>query len=263
MVLMNSLVIGSTSQLAKYFPESYDKISSRDFNPDNVDSFYDRIYLTFAEQRTFLAENESFYNSINVDYTIKIIDMMKDKCNKLIIYSTSELWNNVNGCISIDMEFNYHYTPYIKSKEILCEFIKTNKEKYNNVIIIYPFNFNSLHRKSGFLFNKIFNSIIKKEVITVGDISINRDMIHPKIIVDESIKKNEDAIIGTGELINLKNFIFDLYSIFNLKYDDFINIDEDFSLKNKRNEYFSCDKYSSYSELIDLTKKDFYGYKIS
>lgn len=263
MDLTNNLVVGDTSQLAKYFPSKYDKVSSRDFNIEKINNTYDRIYLTFAEQRTFLKANEEFFNKVNVDYTIKIVDLLKDRCNKLIIYSTSELWNNVGGCISVDMKYDYNYTPYIKSKELLCEVINNNKDKYHNVIIIYPFNFNSLYRKSGFLFSKIFDSIINRKKIKIGDVDINRDIIHPKIIVDESIRTNEDIIIGSGCLINVKKFIIDLYHLFNLNYLDFITIENELTLKNKRNEYFSCESYSSYLELIELTKKDFYEYKIS
>lgn len=260
---INSLVVGETSQLAHYFPDSYDRLSSRNFNIKNIKSFYDRIYLTFAEQRTFIGADEKFFIDINVDYTIKIIDSLKDKCNKLIIYSTSELWNNIDGCVSIDLNYNYNYTPYIKSKEILCNLINSNRDKYGNVIIIYPFNFNSPHRKEGFLFSKIFRSILNKENISVGNIDINRDIVHPKIVINESINALNDTVVGSGELINIRNFIIDLYYCFDLNYNDYLLIDETITLKNIRKEYFSCKEYSSYDELLDLTKKDLYEYKIS
>ena len=52
---MNNLIIGNTSQLSYFFPENYESISSRNIDFSMVNNKkYDRIYLLFAEQRTFL-----------------------------------------------------------------------------------------------------------------------------------------------------------------------------------------------------------------
>ena len=148
-----SLVIGNTSQLSYYFPNNFEKISSRDIDFTKLCSKkYDKVFLLFAEQRTFLNESDDFFIKTNFDYTLEVINKFKDISNKIIIYSTSELWNKYDGGISIDTPYNYFETPYIKSKEILCNTINQNREKYKNVIIAYPFNFNSPYRKEGFLF---------------------------------------------------------------------------------------------------------------
>ena len=110
MILKPSLIIGNTSQLSYYFPNTFEKISSRNIEFDRVCSQqYDKVFLLFAEQRTFLNESEDFFVKTNVDYTIEVINKFKDISNKIIIYSTSELWNKYDGCISLKDNYNYNY----------------------------------------------------------------------------------------------------------------------------------------------------------
>ena len=76
---MNNLIIGSTSQLSYYFPSSYDKMSSRNIDFGKIHkNKYNKIYILFAEQRTYLNESESFFNEINVNYTLSVIDKVKE-----------------------------------------------------------------------------------------------------------------------------------------------------------------------------------------
>ena len=44
----NNLVIGNTSQLSKYFPDDYRKISSRNINDNDLHGKWDSVYITFA-----------------------------------------------------------------------------------------------------------------------------------------------------------------------------------------------------------------------
>lgn len=260
-----NLIVGNTSQLSFFFPkENYDYISSRNINYEEIKSKkYEKIFLLFAEQRTFLKDSDDLFFNINVKYTLDVIDKLKDFCNHIVIYSTSELWNKHNGCVNLDTPYSYFETPYIKSKEILCNTINQNRVKYNNVIIIYPFNFNSPYRKDGFLFKKIFNSLIDDVKITIGDVNFDRDLIHPKIIVDESITTNQDIIVGGGGLVNVKIFIKDLYINLGKNMEDYVTYDISNSLLNKRNGYYSCIQSSTYDELINLTIKDIHEYKFS
>jgi GDP-D-mannose dehydratase len=131
------------------------------------------------------------------------------------------------------------------------------------VIIIYPFNFNSVHRKEGFLFGKIFKSILNDEKISIGNVDFERDLIHPSVIVNESIKTNEDILVGSGELYNVKNFIKDIFTLYNKNSDEYILTDNKNNLNNKRNGYYSCKKYSNYNDLLNLSIKDIYEYKVS
>ena len=259
MSFLPNLIIGNTSQLSYYFPDDYEKVSSRNFCITKINfKKYNRIYFLFAEQRTFSNITESDFDEINVDLTIKILNLVYNICEQVVIYSTSELWNDYDGPISIKMPFKYNYSPYIKSKEKLSNFINLNRKLYPNVIIIYPFNFNSIYRKSGFLFEKIFRSIIKKEKISIGNVNFNRDLIHPSIIVKHSINTQNDLVIGSGVLINVKEFINDLYKHSNLVIDDYVMFDPSNNLKNLRKTYYSEQVFSSYDELISLTIKEIY-----
>jgi GDP-D-mannose dehydratase len=258
---MNSLIIGDSSQLSFYFPEKFDRISSRNIDFKKITSKkYDKIYLLFAEQRTFLKEDESFFNEINLKYTIEVIDKLKNYSNNVVVFSTSELWNNVDGAVSVKDKFDYNYTPYIKSKENLCNFIYENKEKYLNIQIIYPFNFNSPYRKSGFLFSKIFDSLMYGKKNTLGNVNFLRDLVHPSVIVRNSIESTDDILVGSGELVNIENFIKDLFLHLNLKFDDYISYDENNNLTNQRKNYYSEIKYSNYNELLNLTLYDIKKY---
>lgn len=248
---MNNLVIGNTSQLSYYFPEDYEKISSRNINlSDYENKFYDRIYFCFAEQRTFLHKSDEFI-SVNFNYTSELIDFFHKNCNKLIIYSTSELWNAYNGGISIDDSFNYIYSDYIYSKEMMSNSIKT---KYNNVIILYSFNFNSVYRKDGFLFHKIFDSIINQKKIEIGNTYFYRDLIHPKFVVEQSIKSESDAIIGSGRLVFINDFIKELYKYFNMDYNYYVTENNDGI--EKKNIFYLDSKVSLYNNLFNDTIND-------
>lgn len=262
--MSRSLVIGDTSQLSFYFPKSYERISSRNIDVNKIKSSkYDSVYITFAEQRTFLNLNEEDYFDVNVKYTLNLIDKIKNHVNRVIIYSTSELWNNYHGEVSINDKYNYNYSPYIKSKEILSEKINEKKYEYKNVHIIYPFNFNSPTRKSGFLFYKIFDSLINKKINSIGNINFFRDIIHPSIIVKESINTQTDKLVGSGELINIEDYVSKIFDIHNMNYKEYLLFDVENNLKTIRNNYYSSYKYSNYEELLYLTKKDIDEYKIS
>ena len=118
---MKNYVIGKTSQLATYFPDSYFKLDSRNFDFNQFfDSECGSVYITFAEQRTFNKNlKEEDFISVNVDYTSKIIDFFSKKSKKVVIYGTAELWNNHQGPINMSTPIDYKYSPYVKSKEIL------------------------------------------------------------------------------------------------------------------------------------------------
>lgn len=258
------LIIGDTSQLSYYFPEEIIRISSRNIDFTNLKKRnYRRIYILFAEQRTYLSESEEFFNKINFDLTIKVIDELLGFCENIIIYSTSELFNGYKGAVSLDMKYKYFKTPYIQSKELVCNYINLNRKKYNNVLIIYPFNFNSIYRNENFLFGKVFNSLRSDKKISIGDVDFERDLVHPKIVVNHSLTTNEDLLIGSGETFNVKKFIHDLFTLHNKNVNEYIEINNKNSLPNKRNEYFSEKKYSTYEELIKLTMIDLNGHKIS
>lgn len=256
---MNNLVIGNTSQLSYYFPDNFLKISSRNINYNSLlNQKWDKVFICIGESRKFI-DNIELYDEINFNLTIEIINKLKLVSNKIIIYSTCELWNQYDGPIDIKMKFKFFETPYSKSKHKITEFILNNQEKYSNVIILYPFNFNSTYRNDNFLFGKIFKSIINKTQIEIGDTYFYRDMIHPSLVVKESINTNSHKIIGSGRLVYVNDFIQDLYKNYDLDYESLVTENN-----NKFNEYDRNKEYYlksnicqySYSELLKDTIND-------
>lgn len=233
---MDNLVIGNTSQLSPYFPEDYVKISSRNIDYDFMTSKrWKNAYMCFAEQRTFLEGDVDIFLDVNYSYTIGVVNKIKDCCERIYFYSTTYLWNAYEGPIDLSMPFKYYETPYIKSKEQITNYLTDNVE---NAIILYPCNFNSVFRKKGFLFQKIFDSIINKKKITIGNTHFYREMAHPRYVVNESLNATEHKIIGTGYVINVNEFIKDLYKAFDLEYEKYVieKID-DSELKKKPKTY--------------------------
>ena len=233
MTLKNSLVIGNTSQLSLFFPKDYIKISSRNI-PNNIyDQSWDSVYICFAEQKTYNSVDKNFMD-INYNYTIEVISRLN--ANKIIFYSTAELWNNSKGAINPTIPYNYHYSDYIYSKHKISDYLKQSKL---NVKIVYPFNFNSINRKPPFLFGKIFESIAYNKKICIGDTYYYRDITHPKFIVARSLNAENDLVLGGGKLIFVNSFIKKLYEMFNMNYKDFV--EEDLSNKSfyRNNEFYS------------------------
>ncbi len=256
---MKNLVIGNTSQLSHYFPkDNFEFISSRTIDNKILNNQYDRIYLCFGESRKFILD-EKIYDDINYSLTINLIDNFKNKANKIIIYSTCELWNCYSGPVDLKKKFNFFETNYLNSKFKITNHILNNKDQYNNVLIMFPFNFNSTYRSENFLFGKIFNSIIKKERIEIGNTYFYRDIVHPKFVVDNSIKALENKVIGSGRMIFVNDFIRDLYDYFNLNYNDLVyeNFDK-FNEYEINNEYYLKSEKCllSYDQLLNLTIED-------
>ena len=81
---MKNLIIGENSQLG-YYLEGI-RVSSREIPYEFITKHkWDRIYLCFAEQRTFIDKSDSF-NEINYELTKKIIDRLYDNCNQFVLF---------------------------------------------------------------------------------------------------------------------------------------------------------------------------------
>ena len=260
-----NLIIGDTSQLTPYFKELNGDIvtvSSRNFTPDKIGSQqFDRVFLTFAEQRTFLTSGFNFFKETNVDYTIKVIKEMAPYTKTFVVYLTSELWNNYTGEIDLTMPFHYNFSPYIGSKEILHSEILKLRAEGVDIKMVYPFNFNSPYRREGFLFSKFMNVILNKEHITVGDLNFSRDIVHPKLIVDTSLNTQTDVIIGSGILINIRQFYVDLLKEFSIIYEEYVTEDSG-SFVNTREPYFLKTDIK-YNNLLKDTVNDIRKFKDS
>jgi nucleoside-diphosphate-sugar epimerase len=221
----NNLVIGETSQLAYYFPAEYVKISSRNVDVDYLRSQpWDAVYLTFAEQRIYDVNID--YETPNYTYTLALIEAVLDTAQKIVVYSSCDLWNQCSGEITLATPFNYRATnDYLPMKEKLVfriQELRQTDPRYQKVVIIHPFYFNSGYRSSYFLFGKIFESIRQHKKIELGNTYFYRDMVHTTYMVHRSILATQDEIVGAGRLYHVNDFIRDLYFQCGLKYEDFV-----------------------------------------
>lgn len=258
-----NLIIGNTSQIAAYFPERYERISSRNIEGNSIQENYESVFIAFAEQRTF--ENsltEKDFMKVNVEYTSKIIEMFQSRAERVVLFGTAELWNNCSGPVNIDTKIDYKYSPYIKSKEALWEKIRSKRESglWQKTTIVHPFNFNSIHRKEGFLFHKIFDSVINETIHEVGNINIDRDIIHPSFLVEKSLLCSEDTIVGSGKTTNIKSFIRDIFEGFGMNMQDFIK-ERDLSSYHHTNSFW-LESDNIYEKLLEDTLSELKKYKL-
>jgi len=206
-----NLVVGDTSQLAYYFPEDYVRISSRNIDFDLLALGWENVYICFAEQRTFLEEEDIFWD-VNCSYTAKVINATNYE--RLYFYSTMYLWNA--DAPDVSKPFNFHPTPYIKSKEWITNYVVGLKD----TTVLFPCNFNSIHRKEGFLFWKVFDSVKNRKPITIGNTYFLKEMTHPKRVVAESFGTEHKLIRGC--VVNVNEVIRELYSRSGLRYEDYV-----------------------------------------
>jgi len=238
---MKNLIIGN-SQQSYYYPEDYIRISSRNIDFQYLkNNEWDSVYITFAEQRVH--DSNIDYFSINYVYTLEVIESLLNSSNRIIVFTSCELWNNYVGQVDITQPFSYKSNDsYLLSKERLYYEIndrKKNQELYNKIIVIHPFYFNSIHRSEYFLFGKIFNSILNKKQIHIGNTYFYRDMVHAKYLVERVMNAKSDEIVGSGRLFHINDFIRDLYDYFQMDYNQYII--EDVNIKNNHSEklYYS------------------------
>ena len=130
---MKNLVIGNTSQQSYYYPDEYIKISSRDIDFNFLkENIWDSVYITFAEQRIYDSNFKDFMD-INYFYTLKIIENLINNSNKIVIFTSCELWNNYIGKVSLENNFNYTYpNHYCLSKNMLIDIIKIKRNIKND-----------------------------------------------------------------------------------------------------------------------------------
>jgi hypothetical protein len=261
--IKKDLLIGDTSQLARYWNRlDAEIISSYDIDVGWIQSRqWNRIYIAFANARTFLRTD--VFEKTNVNQTLNLISDIQDSCENVIYYSTTELWNQVNGPIKLESKIwnTFHYDTssfYIKSKHITTETILKN-DFFTNTIILFPFSFNCPYRSdSRFFFSKIFDSILNRKKITVGNIPSYRELLHPKFVIKESINATKHKIVGSGRLTHVKDFVKHLYELNGMEYGDFV-IEKESSVKDDRGIFFLDSEKClyHYNELFGDTLEDF------
>lgn len=252
----NQLVLGSSSQLARYFPNNFVKLSSRNIKIDDLKKKqWDTIYVCFAEQRTYLANSsrketyDSFWE-INYNLVLSVINGLQDYTRKIVYYSTAELWNNCVGEISLSTPFCFHSNLYTDSKYEITSRL-SDKKNYPKVSIVYPFNFNSIYRNNQYLFGKVISSIVEDKKIEIGDTNFYRELLHASMVVEDSIKHDkvgEDFIVGSGRVTHIEDFIRRLYEYFGKSFESMVERKEHPCSFYRKNIFYSSIYNPLYSE---------------
>lgn len=223
---MRNIVIGSTSQQSHYYPECFQRVSSRNFDPNIFNSgSLDTVVLAFAEQGV-RSPGRDFIGT-NLTYTVDIVRRAVKVSRRVIVFTSCDIWSNCTGVICPETPVNYpNDNMYAVSKALLLSEIKrlrTTDPDYGRVVMVHPFYFNSIHRDKYFLFGKIFDSIIFGKKIRVGNLNFYRDILHTRFFVQRCLESESDCVIGSGRLFNVRDFVMDLYSRCGLKYYDLVD----------------------------------------
>jgi nucleoside-diphosphate-sugar epimerase len=251
--MKNKVVIGSSSQISQFLPDSdFLKIDSRNIDYTKLSKNWELVILAFGENRKNI-DNQNLYHDINVTLTQEVLDFFVPRSEKIIVFSTCELWSKCSGPVDLNTKFEHFDTPYILSKKKITEIILENPKKYPNTHVMFPFNFNSVYRNQNFLFGKIFKSITEKTEIEIGDSYFYRDIIHPNFVVEKIVNSAGHEVIGSGRLTFVNDFIRDLYKEFNLEYESLVKEDmSSFREFDKKYEYYlkSKDCVYTYKNLL-------------
>lgn len=153
---------------------------------------------------------------------------------KLFNASSSEIYkghNTYNVDEQLNIDNTNHLHPYSIAKIMGQNIVKFYRENYNlnfsNGII---FTTQSIKKKNVFLFNKIFNHLKnnKETVLTIGNISSYRNIIHP-YDVSTSIKfivthdKGDDYLICNYENYKIEDIVIKIYKNFDINLIKFEN----------------------------------------
>jgi len=212
------LIVGDSAQVARYFPADFAKVSSRDIPGHLYDGSYEEVHLVFGLNVKGLSP--SVYDEVNHLYTLEVLKGFLRRSQRVVLYSTCELWSDCWGPIDLGTPFKFHSEPYILSKWRIVDSIRSMGLR--KVTVVYPFNHNSVHRKPDFLFGKIFHSILSGSPIEIGDTHYYRDLLHSAHVAAVCRQLSGDTVIGSGRLVFVNDFIRDLYRRFDLSYDELV-----------------------------------------
>jgi len=193
---MTNLILGGSSQLA-YFLEGT-RVSARDIPDRLIEREWDRVYICFAEQRTFMDTSDSFMK-VNFDLTKKVIEKLYNHCVEFIFYSTAMLWSGRTGDYDLSCPYSYKESDYLVSKEKITEYLKG----IDKVKIHYPCNFNSRRRKGGFLFASLYD-VINNKKSKVRCLDFEKEIAHASYIANKSMNTFTDSIIAPGYCVNVR-----------------------------------------------------------
>ena len=79
----------------------------------------------------------------------------------------------------------------------------------------------------------------------MGNIDFNRDLIHPKILINETLRTKSERIIGSRHLFNVKKFVEDIFTGLHRDVNKYLTYKSEDFLNNKRAESYNKEKICS------------------
>jgi hypothetical protein len=90
----------------------------------------------------------------------------------------------------------------------------------------------------------------------VGGLDQNRDVLHTSWVAEKSTEADTHMIIGSGNIINVKKYVVDLYKSFELSFDELVSESANFFVQ-KNPIYLESDRVLyTYPKLLEDTVND-------
>lgn len=213
-------------------PNNLNNILS-DFLPDYIYNFSgpSSVYDSFKNpEKTKIEIIEIFDN---------LIEFIKNSNKNIILFqaSSSEIFGSMEEGGLHENSLISPKSPYAEAKAEIhnkIEFLRT--EIGLQVINGIMFNHESEFRSREYLFTKIIDSAINIKYknlknFTIGSLDIERDWSYSGDIMNgvkllTESKLNEDFVLGSGVSTPIKKIVDIVFESLNLKFEDFVTIDE-------------------------------------
>ncbi len=219
------------------FKEVYDIITK--FTPNEIYNLSGQSSVS----KSFINPYETFQSIVDTSFNILESIRLSNLKIKFFNASSIDCFGNKTGTVTEDSYFD-PVSPYGVAKASTNLLVKNYRETYGifacSGILT---NHESYHRDNSYVTIKIITSAIniyKKKLrkISLGNINIERDWGWAEDYVEAMylmLQKDvpQDFIISTGKTITLIDFLDYTFRKFNLKYQDFLTVDNLFTRKNE------------------------------
>lgn len=201
----------------------------------------DLIINTAAQSHVHVSFEQPILTSkvtgLGVLYLLESIRQFSPQ-SRLVQLSTSELWGNSKAPQNEKTQFAPE-SPYGVAKLFAHEMCKLYRKSYNlNISCAICGNMEGPRRGREFVTQKIVESAIKihlgkQDNLKLGNITTKRDWSSVHEIADGIIKLGnsdyrEEFVFGSGRTNTIEEFARLAFNVFNLDYQEYIQIDDEF-----------------------------------
>ena len=156
--------------------------------------------------------------------------------------SSSEMYGTNSEHILDEKSEFLPNSPYAKSKLINHNLVQKLRLKYDwNIVSGIMFNHESEFRQDDYLFMKIINYILNiqksEDQLVLGSLKLSRDWSYAEDIVEGIVdmtesKLSKDYVLGSGVPTTIKDLLEISFGCFNLKWENYVEIDKNILRNN-------------------------------